>query len=184
MARFNNPLSNVKVAAPCSADWDGMIGNERVRFCGQCSRNVFNLSSMTKKEAENLVEHTEGRVCIRFYRRADGTVLTDNCPVGLRAVRRRVRRVASAFVSAIFSFLAGVGLYAGVAEVNRATSSHVGATTMGVMVAKPPTTMGKMAEPVAPLAVTRSEPAVQGEWYMEKIVPVKTERRPRARSPR
>lgn len=177
MARFNDPLANVKVAAPCSADWDGMVGNERVRFCGQCSRNVFNLSSMSKAEAENLIEHTEGRLCIRFYRREDGTVLTDNCPVGLRAIRRRVRRVASAFASAIFTFLAGVGLYAGVAEVNRATSSRVGGTTMGTMVAEPPS---------RPVAIPPSEPVVQGAMVLGKmrIEPTQIKRRPHARSPR
>lgn len=178
MARFNNPLSNVKVAAPCSADWDGMIGNERVRFCGQCSRNVFNLSSMTKREAENLIEHTEGRVCIRFYRRTDGTVLTDNCPVGLRAIRRRVRRVASAFVSVIFTFFAGVGFYVGAMVVSRIISSrHTGTPMMGAMVTE---------RPVRPVVVTPSEPVVQGEMVMGrmKIEPIKNERRPHARSPR
>lgn len=179
MARFNDPLANIRVAAPCSADWDGMVGSERVRFCGQCSRNVFNLSSMSKREAENLIEHTEGRLCIRFYRRADGTVLTDNCPVGLRALRRRVRRVTSAFVSAIFSFLAGIGIYAGVAEINRATSTSVGATTMGAIVAKPPSPH--------PVVVIPTGSAEQGGMeVMGRIAPLptKTTRQPQTRLPR
>jgi len=67
-----------------------MEGDERVRFCSQCKLNVFNLSSMSRREAEALVRSKEGRLCIRFYRRSDGTILTDNCPVGLRAARRRV----------------------------------------------------------------------------------------------
>lgn len=177
MARFNNPLANVKVAAPCSADWDGMVGNERVRFCGQCSRNVFNLSSMSQREAENLIERTEGRLCIRFYKRADGTVLTDNCPVGLRAIRRRMRRVASAFASAIFSFLAGIGLYAGVAEVNRTISSGTGVATMGTIA----------APPSRPVAVPPSEPVAQGEMMMGKMMsiePTQIKRRPDAKPPR
>jgi len=44
MARFRNPLDHVRIAAPCPADWDRMLGNDRVRFCGQCSLNVYNLS--------------------------------------------------------------------------------------------------------------------------------------------
>jgi hypothetical protein len=35
-------------------------------------------------EAERLVVEKEGRLCVRFHRRADGTVLTRDCPVGLR----------------------------------------------------------------------------------------------------
>src|SRR5947209_3943064 len=81
-------LDSIEVAAPCSASWDRMNGDDRVRFCQDCRKNVYNLSEMSRIEAEALVrENGEGRLCIRFYRRADGTVLTDNCPVGLRAAR-------------------------------------------------------------------------------------------------
>jgi hypothetical protein len=84
-------LDSIDVAAPCSASWESMTGGDRVRFCQDCSKNVYNLSDMTRKEAEALVrENGEGRLCIRFYRRADGTVLTDNCPVGLRAMRNAI----------------------------------------------------------------------------------------------
>ena len=111
MARFNSPLNNVKVAAPCSADWDAMIGNDLSRFCGQCNLNVYNLSGMTRSEAESFVTSGEGRVCVRFYRRKDGSILTDNCPVGLRAIRRRVSYVYKAIASAVLSFFAGLGVY-------------------------------------------------------------------------
>ncbi len=104
-----NPLDHVKVASPCPADWDAMIGNERVRFCGQCQLNVYNLSGMSKREAEALVTNTEGRLCVRYFSRADGTILTKNCPVGLRALKRRVSRVARATMSAVLGFLSGVG---------------------------------------------------------------------------
>jgi hypothetical protein len=42
---------------------------------------------------------------MRLYRRADGTVITRDCPVGLRAVRRRVSRAAGAAFAAVLSFL-------------------------------------------------------------------------------
>jgi hypothetical protein len=114
MAKRTDPLDHVDVAAPCPADWDAMIGNNQVRFCGQCELNVYNLSGMSRDEAENLISGTEGRLCIRFYRRKDGTILTANCPVGLGAIRRRLTRRAKATVSAILGFLAGVSSYAGV----------------------------------------------------------------------
>ncbi|HEX8140604.1 MAG TPA: hypothetical protein VF544_23760 [Pyrinomonadaceae bacterium] len=111
MAKYTSPLDRVTVAAPCSAPWDEMIGDERARFCGQCQRNVYNLSGMTRREAEALIAGAEGRLCIRFYKRRDGTILTENCPVGLRALKRRLSRLASATLSALLSFLAGLGLY-------------------------------------------------------------------------
>jgi hypothetical protein len=102
-------LGRVRVASPCRADWDAMEGDERMRFCQQCGLNVYNLSALTRPEAEALVARTEGRLCARLYRRADGTVLTKDCPEGLRAVRLRVGRAAGA------AFAAVVGLFASVA---------------------------------------------------------------------
>jgi len=86
--KFTNPLKNIKVASPCSASWEEMKGNDRQRFCGQCELNVYNLSAMTITEAESLILNTEGRLCARFYRRPDGTVITKDCPVGLKAVKK------------------------------------------------------------------------------------------------
>src|ERR1041384_8135111 len=96
MAKFTSPLEGVRVAAPCKADWGRMVGDERVRYCGQCSLHVYNLSGMTRREAEALVTSSEGRLCVRYYRRADGTILTRNCPVGLSALKRRATHVATA----------------------------------------------------------------------------------------
>ena len=111
MARFTSRLDNVRVAAPCPADWDGMYGNDRVRFCDQCQLNVYNLSEMSRADAERLIGQAEGRLCVRYYRRRDGSIITTNCPVGLRALKRRLSRVATAAASSILSFFAGLGLY-------------------------------------------------------------------------
>ena len=111
MARFTNRLDNIRVAAPCSADWDSMFGNERVRLCEQCHLNVYNLSEMSRFEADRLINQAEGRLCVRFYRRRDGSIITQNCPVGLRAIKRRLSRVATACASFVLSLMAGVGFY-------------------------------------------------------------------------
>ena len=111
MSRFDNPLDRVSVASPCKADWAQMIGTDRVRFCGQCNLNVYNLSSMTRVQAESLIADTEGRLCVRFYRRVDGSILTRDCPVGLRAIRRRLSYLAKAVSAAVLSFFAGLGVY-------------------------------------------------------------------------
>ena len=85
-----------------------MSGDERVRFCGQCHHNVYNLSEMTAKEAEDLLSRHEGKLCVRFYRREDGTVMTSDCPVGLAKVRKALGRGIALAVGLILgSFGAG-----------------------------------------------------------------------------
>jgi hypothetical protein len=81
-------LNGLRVASPCDASWEEMEGDDLVRFCRHCQKNVYNLSGMSRREAAEFVRETEGRLCVRFYRRRDGTLLTDNCAVGFRAARR------------------------------------------------------------------------------------------------
>jgi hypothetical protein len=109
MSRFTNPLARVRVASPCKADWDEMIGTDRVRFCGQCNLNVYNLSAMTRDQAESVIAANEGRLCVRFYRRRDGSIITQDCPVGLRAVRARVSYWTKAVVAALLTFFTAIG---------------------------------------------------------------------------
>jgi hypothetical protein len=102
-------LENLRIATPCNADWDDMTGDDRVRFCGRCEKNVYNLSAMPRAEAEALVGAKEGRMCVRFYQRTDGTVLTADCPVGVRRQRLRARVwQAMASVTASAALLAGL----------------------------------------------------------------------------
>lgn len=96
-------LKNIRVASPCRADWAQMIGDDRVRHCQECKLNVYNLSEMSRREAEELIAGHEGRLCVRFYQRADGTVLTRDCPVGFRQLVRKASRVAGAALSALMS---------------------------------------------------------------------------------
>src|SRR5882762_8032794 len=149
MARFNNSLDHVRVAAPCKADWDQMIGSERVRFCGQCSLNVYNLSSMTRLEAESLIAGTEGRLCVRFYRRRDGSIITDDCPVGLRAIRRRVSYIARAMGSVVLGLFAGLGVH----EAFSSIAPFAERATAGTMV--------RSFEPPVPVLITRTPPEVE-----------------------
>ncbi len=101
----NPNLDNVSVAAPCHAKWSDMSGDDRARFCKLCSKHVYNLSGMSRTDAAALIKEKEGNLCIRFYRRADGTIISDNCPVGLRAARDRLRWIGAG-VAALFA-LAG-----------------------------------------------------------------------------
>jgi len=178
MNKFSNPLDNIKVASPCSQDWGAMIGSERKRYCGDCKLNVYNLSGMTRDEAENLIQNSEGRLCVRFFRRADGTVLTQDCPVGWRAVKVRATKMATAFASLIFGLLGGLGLNSYMKDSEE--------RTMGTMISqvsnsnvnkkRPDVTMGEMDVPPENYATTgmisnvKTEPKIEaeGQWEVGK----------------
>ncbi|MEZ6057928.1 MAG: hypothetical protein R3C01_14615 [Planctomycetaceae bacterium] len=81
-------LPVLKIASPCTADWEEMTGDERVRFCGHCEKHVYNLTVMDPREVHELIERTEGKFCGRLYQRADGTALATDCPVGLARMKR------------------------------------------------------------------------------------------------
>jgi hypothetical protein len=102
-----NPLTNLRIAKPCTADWGAMKGDERVRQCELCQLNVYNITAMTRDEAVELIQKTEGRLCIRFYQRKDGTVLTANCPVGVRAAAKKWVIVASVLLSSAAALVIG-----------------------------------------------------------------------------
>jgi hypothetical protein len=130
-------LDSLRVASPCRASWDDMVGDERVRFCGQCAKNVYNLSAMAREEAETVIRAKDGNLCVRMYQRADGTVMTTDCPVGVR--KKRVRKAAVAAV--------GGGLMA--AGWLSMASSRMGAvrTTQGAVAYE---VVGDMAAPIDP----------------------------------
>jgi hypothetical protein len=93
----------IRIASPCSADWNRMAGDERVRYCPECKLNVYNFSEMSDADIESIISHRDGRLCARFYQRSDGIMLTRNCSVGLRAVVYRVSGFASAALAALIS---------------------------------------------------------------------------------
>jgi hypothetical protein len=94
-------LDNLRLAQPCPASWDDMPGDDRVRFCRDCQLHVYNLSALSRREAEGFLQARDGRTCLFFYRRADGTILTQDCPVGLRATRRGLRLLLGAAALAL-----------------------------------------------------------------------------------
>jgi hypothetical protein len=84
-------LDDIQIATPCSADWSAMRGDERVRHCPDCKLNVYNVAAMSRREAGLLIQEREGRLCLRLFRRADGTLITADCWDKVRAARRRGR---------------------------------------------------------------------------------------------
>lgn len=110
MGPEHGPL-RIELATPCSADWSAMSGDERRRSCAQCRKHVYDLSGLTRDEIRALLSRPEGSPCVRFYQRADGTVLTADCPVGLRERAARLAwRARAAWAAAVVAILGVLGL--------------------------------------------------------------------------
>ena len=159
------PLQNVSVATPCGAAWENMQGDDTARFCQTCRKNVYNLSAMSRAEAESLIQQKEGRLCVRFYQREDGTMLTADCPVGLHEVRRGLGRSLAAGFAACCAF--GFGLI-GIGGQSAACGEWQPFKTVFNWIAPSPATprnvigMSKIAMPPA----QPSAPALMGEMVV------------------
>jgi hypothetical protein len=109
MSQNSFSLDVIQVAAPCSALWDEMEGDGLARHCTACHKNVYNISGMSREDAESLIQEKEGRLCVRFFQRADGTILTQDCPIGLSAIRRRLFKIAASIAAALFIMFGSYG---------------------------------------------------------------------------
>jgi hypothetical protein len=69
--------------------WQDLQGDDRVRFCGKCRLNVYNLADMERDEIDRLVRRTEGRLCGTLYMRGDRTATIQKCRGA--AIRKKVR---------------------------------------------------------------------------------------------
>jgi hypothetical protein len=129
-------LDRIEIASPCSASWEAMEGDERSRFCGDCKLMVHNLSAMSRAEGEGLLAGAKGRVCTRFFRRSDGTVITQDCGPIRRGIQRRLRLVRVA-ATALFGILAAL------------TTSACGSSNAPSKEAETPTQQKPEPKPVA-----------------------------------
>ncbi len=92
-----------------------MVGDERSRICGECALHVHDIASLERRDALALVRAHEGRrLCLRLWRRADGRVLTRDCP---RGVRERVSRASARAVLVVLCVLGFGGMLHGANHV-------------------------------------------------------------------
>lgn len=72
---------DIAIETPCGMSWEGMKpADMKRRFCDACKMHVHDLSSMTRREAKQLLdsERTEG-LCVRYlYDRHGDVVFTDS----------------------------------------------------------------------------------------------------------
>lgn len=150
-------VSQAFIETPCEVSWDKMTGNDSVRFCSQCSLNVYNIANLTDKEAQAVFAKGKaaGRVCARLYRRPDGTIMTDNCPRALRKIRdgsRWLKTKIVASITLVFSLFAPAPSNASDAENkgNAKTPAH------------PSFKLGKVASPASNFAGDSTPAAAPG----------------------
>lgn len=160
-----SPLNNLKVASPCPANWDQMVGDNRKRFCGECQLNVYNLSDMNKTEAENFIMNSEGRVCVRFYSRVDGTVITQDCPVGWAKVKRNLSIAATAVFSLIIGLFGSIFAFTLIRKETQTVGKMVPVNkNVKVETDKdycPPTVMGNVSTMGTPVPIQKEKTPVK-----------------------
>lgn len=103
MSKFEK-LRKLRVAEPCSENWNEMFGNERVRFCSHCAKSVNDLSAMSPKGALRLVKRSRGNICVRYIEHP----LTKEPVIGgrLYKIARRAPALAAGVVGATLSLSA------------------------------------------------------------------------------
>lgn len=155
-------IDQIRIASPCNARWEDMIGDERARFCGGCQKNVYNLSALTRVEITALIREKEGNFCGRFYQRPDGRMLTADCPEGGRRRRDRITRVCRAVCAAVLVFF-GVKIQAHAEDAKKGSQQLQprNPAIMGDIAPPPPMVMGMIACPPntnKPVARTNTPP--------------------------
>ncbi|MGH9880041.1 MAG: ankyrin repeat domain-containing protein [Pyrinomonadaceae bacterium] len=100
-------INQIKVENPCSVAWDSMVGNDQIRFCEHCNLSVNNLSELTQKQVLQLISKSDGRLCVSYLRRPDGSLITGRShgrTLGrLHQIGRRASRVAAGAFTATLS---------------------------------------------------------------------------------
>ena len=91
--------------------WEEVDGDERKRFCNQCSLHVHNLSAMRQEEAQSFLEERTSsgeRLCVTFEKRADGSLVSapTATPASPFQAGSRMLAAAASLLFALFPFLA------------------------------------------------------------------------------
>jgi hypothetical protein len=114
-------LKSAKIASPCPVSWESLSGDDKTRYCRQCKLEVHNVSQMSAEEIGQLLRRSgcTNQLCVRIYKRADGTILTKDCPRGLRHGKDAWLRFWQKTVAIVFALFSSVSQLRADEEQNR-----------------------------------------------------------------
>lgn len=166
-------VDDVMIAAPCPAKWEEMQGDDVKRFCDKCALNVYNTSELTSQEIMDLMEQSEGRTCLRLYRRQDGTLITKDCPVGttMRERIERARRRMQTAAALVLAFLHVPGAMAkdksDVPPINGNVLQPLGGAPMPIKQTQSQTPQPTLGEPMPSQALMGRAPVIKKDAVQE-----------------
>jgi carboxypeptidase family protein len=103
MTTRRNLLDRVEITSPCAANWDEMKGTDQIRYCSECQKYVYNLSEMTRREAEAILVNRGNQMCARLIRDLEGQTITVESLPPVRLLGWKPGPVANVVVSALIS---------------------------------------------------------------------------------
>ena len=162
----NRFIDNVRVGSPCTEDWDNMHGNDQVRMCDHCVKEVNNLSEFTRKQAKRLVRASDGNICIRYYEHP--VTKQPLFAAQFHQITRRAPSIAAGVVGATLSLSALSYAQGGTVSTQRAISVEktvaVEPELAGKVTAKPSSTPPQqiVLEQLQDLPPRRELPALGG----------------------
>src|SRR5215467_6887645 len=98
--------TQLRIASPCSQDWDSMIGNHRVGFCEHCQLSVQNLDLASQKQIRRLIARSGDRLCVSYSQPVPPRVPT--VPI-LHKIGRRTSALAAGAVTAALGLSTAIG---------------------------------------------------------------------------
>lgn len=156
----------VDIPVPCTASWDEMTGDIRVRHCAGCNKNVVNLSAMPAVEGAALIaENLNGELCVRMDKRHDGSIVSSDGGDSERATARQPWRRLPGLAGAAVLALSAAGCSTG--DVQPVPTTTAGAA----LHPEPPATVLMGAPPASeppPAVVAPTTAPVKGARQCEK----------------
>jgi hypothetical protein len=126
---------SISIPKPCHEDWNNMTPEQRGRFCGKCSKTVFDFSNKNMDEAkEYLASHRNEKLCGRFRNNQLSQPITIRIPLQTSNVKLSPMQVflmaaLLAFGTTLFSCTTPQGETVGMLQIIDAGIENYPATT-------------------------------------------------------
>lgn len=138
------PQIALQINKPCPKSWGELIGDDKKRFCSECSLHVHNAAQLSEREAQDILSSASSRVCMRIEYDSNGTpVFRDSKATDVvRAPTPRPRRVGRTLTLARWALSAAAGVLAAcTGSLTNSVSNDPESNPNGV---EPPSKMGKV----------------------------------------